>query len=220
MKKLEPERCPWCGNILRLSSQYSDKVNKSFVICNWCKKEVKPNKIFLEYFFGVITLVVASYFVCKIWSSWSILLVLVLVALFAIFTNRITYVRSMKYENWGDEEIKEMFLGKADICWYSGREGGIGLPRLRIRNNMIFPVCFVNAEGVPVSQTVCVRLQKRFLYFWRNASVKLITEDLWKADAEGRKPWEKARMFWIFNRGEKIGEGRIRNENATKKNRA
>lgn len=74
---------------------------------------------------------------------------------------------------------------------------------------MIFLVCFVDEKGIPVSQTVCVRLHKRFSIFWKNSRVQLISEDLWKADTAGRDPWEKAAKFVIFNRGQKIGEGNI-----------
>lgn len=104
---------------------------------------------------------------------------------------------------------KERSIGRANIRWYSVKEGGVGLAKLRIIDNMIFPVCFLDATGKPVSQTVCVRLHKRGSLFWRKAKVKIISEDLWKADSEGKTPWEKAEKFVIFNNKEIVGEGRI-----------
>lgn len=76
-------------------------------------------------------------------------------------------------------------------------------------NNMILPVCFVDEKGNPVSQTVCIRLKKRFWFLWRNVGVSLVTDNLWKPDRNGIYPWEKAEKIIIYTGGNIIGEGKI-----------
>lgn len=94
----------------------------------------------------------------------------------------------------------EPLLGKATVKWYTLRKGGIGLPRLRLVNNMIFPVCFVDKEGKPVSQTMLVRIRKKFGFFWTGAKVHLaVTDKFWTKDKKGKNPWERAEKMVIFN---------------------
>lgn len=100
---------------------------------------------------------------------------------------------------------------KAKINWYKLKQGGIGLPRIRLSDNTIFPVCFVSDKGIPVSQTLCIRIRKSCGLFWKRAKITLISDDLWKANKEGKSPWELADKFVIYNYGEVIGEGKISN---------
>ncbi len=105
---------------------------------------------------------------------------------------------------------RERTLGRALVRWYPYKRGGLGFAHLRLLNNMIFPVCFLDEKGTPVSQTLCVRFKKGLGFFWNRTRITLISDHLWKSDKEGKYPWEKAEKFVIFNHGEMVGEGEIR----------
>ena len=215
MKKIESDWCPWCGKqqiyggikykkIKWRNIYYTECCNKATVDDWWFEGEL----IVVFILCTLIRVFLMPEHGLRMGDTYIIFLPLTLYFFLtkdSRVPKRIIVKAGKRYK-----AEPELFLGRASVRWYRVKEGGIGFPYLRLINNMIFPVCFVNTEGTPVSQTVCVRLQKRFLYFWRNAGVRLITEDLWKADADGKVPWEKAEKFLIFNCGEVIGEGRIK----------
>ena len=220
MKKLDSERCPWCGEQMGSGLKdkkidgrtvyFTDCCNKPFVDGRWFEGELII-VLFLCALIRIFLMPVNGLRMRDVYTVFFPLTLYVLITIENGISKRVIIRDGKRYK-----AEPEPFLGRARIRWYSARKGGIGFPRLRIINNMIFPVCFVDAKGVPVSQTVCVRLQKRFLYFWRNAGVRLITEDLWNADSNGKMPWEKAEKFVIFNRGEVIGEGKVKKDERIK----
>lgn len=100
-------------------------------------------------------------------------------------------------------------LGTAGIRWYSIRRGGIGLPRLRLVNNMIFPVCLIAVDGTPVSRLLYVRIQKRYGLFWKKARVRMVAVPVQDPNEERNMMWYRADKFFIYNNGTIIGEGKI-----------
>ena len=207
-KELMGYRCPWCGDDnIDVTERKIWPYMKFKVKCENCHHEsrfnlVRPATIILGmyglarflygwfygkpeelrhyYFFGVLPLVLYLLFIAT-----------------HIPLNRIG-------------KTKEKKLGKSMVRWYPVEKGGIKLAKIRIIDNMIFPVCFLDGKGTPVSQTLCVRLHKRWCLFWKKAQVKLINDNLWKVDRDGKTPWEKAEKFVIFNKGKIIGEGILR----------
>ena len=115
-----------------------------------------------------------------------------------LFVGKTPYYRHPDFGKYLTPE--EPKLCTVTIHWYSLRDGGIGFPRFRIYNHMIFPICFVDRKGQPVTQTGCVRLCKRWSIFFKGAKLRLITDmiDPHKI-REGMK-------FYIFNQGIRMGE--------------
>ncbi len=199
--------CPWCGcETLEFVDERTYRWKKQ---CKKCKKKskfdlVRPATVIL----ALVGLISVLY--CWFWGNPGELRHYYFFGVLPL----VLYV-SCNASHYPMRRIqtrprqKERSIGRANIRWYSAKEGGVGLAKLRIIDNMIFPVCFLDETGKPVSQTVCVRLHKRGSLFWRKAKVKIISEDLWKADSEGKTPWEKAEKFVIFNDKEIVGEGRI-----------
>ena len=216
LKKIEHKRCPWCGYVFNEANVIpQNKYEKYAALCENCRKwscsSFWKGELFVIYV-SCLLLFFILMFEKELWTIKYAIPSAVMPFLLYLILNatKIPLFRYIQSDTIFGKYTSSAYLGRASVRWYRVKEGGIGFPYLRLINNMIFPVCFVNAEGVPVSQTVCVRLQKRFLYFWRNAGVRLITEELWKADVDGKVPWEKAEKFLIFNCGEVIGEGRIK----------
>ena len=70
-------------------------------------------------------------------------------------------------------------------------------------------VC-VDKEGKPVSQTMLVRIRKKFGFFWTGAKVHLaVTDKFWTKDKNGKDPWERAEKMVIFNNREIVGEAKL-----------
>ena len=99
---------------------------------------------------------------------------------------------------------EEPKLCTVTIHWYSLRDGGIGFPRFRIYNHMIFPICFVDRNDQPVTHTGCVRLCKRWFIFFKGARLRLITD---RIDPHKIREGMK---FYIFNQGIRMGEGIVK----------
>ena len=212
IKNLEPERCPWCGETLHGTGGVFRKLcfyERDGACKNWSRrKTVTIGILFWVLCLGVLTglaeLFLPDFVASRIGLAVDVLL------LYYLFTRPL--VRKLPDDKWWKEPPAEPMIGKVDIRWYTMKEGGIGLPRIRITNDRIFVVCLVDKEGVPVSQTICVRLRRLFLGYWKATKVFLISDDLWKEDASGVSPWEKAEKMLIYNKREVIGEGVIRRE--------
>ena len=212
VKSLEPDRCPWCGGILpRWPKSLIDLEHIKHSLCGkWCRRYwMSFADVFVFGFIGVFVLLICwELNILFTIGKWFLLL---WAFIFAYHYNvKRPWIRALPGEKWWKEPPAEPVIGKVDIRWYTMKEGGIGFPRIRITNDRIFVVCLVDKEGVPVSQTICVRLRRLFLGYWKATKVFLISDDLWKEDASGVSPWEKAEKMLIYNKREVIGEGVIR----------
>lgn len=205
-KEIDAARCPWCGEIYFESGETC--ANRTMKLCGNCNRRIIQsfaynNREYIIIFMIAFFLFLANVFIPVLYDH--------VVGIYLIPPAIYFLMNKRKFPLWRAGGLKEEeILGYADIHWYSVKNGGIGLPRLRLIDNMIFPVCFVDERGNPVSQTVCVRLHKSFSVFWKNVRVQLISEDLWKSDDAGRDPWEKAVKFVVFNKSKKIGEGKLK----------
>ena len=201
LKEIEDEHCPWCG------ATYCEEVKKEGICCE-CGARVKSHlgtrngelaRAFLltSLLYLIFRVIPTLYDSIIVWTM----------AIPIVYYFLVCY---RKIPLWREGITEEKFLGFSNIHWYSMRKGGIGFPRIRFRDNRIFLVCFVDIEGTPVSQTLCVRIHKSLAMFWKDTQVTLISDNLWKKDKDGKTPWEKAEKFVIFNNGEIVGEGIIR----------
>lgn len=215
LKKLEPARCPWCGEIFRPAEDQNLYKGTKAILSRCCAKPVVDAKFFsgeVRCFTAVIILLFIVEFIIshgRLYYAPGIAMIILI-----LYSKTIGFHECYKrYHNGAKGKnvfLAEKFLGWADIDWYSMNQGGIGLPSFRIGDNRIVVVCFVDSEGKPVSQTLCVRIQKKLLFLWKRAKIFLISDSLWKLDENGREPWEQAEKFVIFNNGLAVGRGRIK----------
>ncbi len=212
LKPIEPERCPYCGKFM-YGVEYDSMVYKEE---EFCQEASEHESRFLRNTWGNflrVLPIVISFLWFEEHGFESLLFgvdILGLSILYLFFLAKYVapepYVRYNYSKPWWKEPPKEPYLGSADVKWYSRKKGGIGLPRLRLVNNMIFAACLVDTEGIPVSHTFCVRLKKRWGNFWKASKVLLI------AGKVSEEEWEKADRLVIFNFRDKIGEGKVRKE--------
>ena len=217
-KEIDRRRCPWCGDSFYASEE--ECANRKMKACDSCGKRVRSGVFYKnrEWIYIILSCFMLDFFMD------TMNLILLYLAYPFVFIPRIYYVKRLisllpllyflihrnKFPVWRAYEVsQEETIGYADVQWYSMQKGGVGLPRLRFIDNMIFPACFLDGKGTPVSQTVCVRIHKKMCLFWKNSKVKMTSEELWKTDKNGKTPWEKAEKFVIFNNGEIVGEGKL-----------
>ena len=147
LKKIEETKCPWCGKILKEHDECDEKVK----FC--CSIGVGLFVVVGGIFFAIPLLKPHR---VRFLEGSDILIPLMFVVL-------LTHNYYPVFKKGERKCASEPLLGKATVKWNTLRKGGIGLPRLRLVNNMIFPVCFVDKEGKPVSQTMFVRIRKKQL---------------------------------------------------------
>lgn len=202
MKKLDGPRCPWCGTLYFNVPENPHKPNWDVFECfnhylEFCASCGKRGRY---HFLTRGTLLVGILMlILLLLSIPEAVVFLICVAL------SLPFVHTTAYYRYPDPN-KHLTPDERKLCtarfrWYSVKEGGIGLPRLRIYNHMIFPVCFVDGRGRAVTHTGCVRLCKKWFFLYRGAKLRLITEAI---DAKKVRAGMK---FYIFNGGERIGEG-------------
>lgn len=200
IRKLDYTRCPWCGARYDEEPEHPHEFVKGNFLgaygefCWNCGKWARYH-IFsmglLVLFVLVPTLL--SLPIPRAVAFWSAVIVSI------PFFHRTLYYREPDYGKYLTPDERK--LCTARFRWYSVKEGGIGLLRLRIYNHIIFPICFVDRHDRPITHTGCVRLCKKYFFLFQGAKLRLIT------DAIDAKKVGEGMRFYIFNQGERIGEG-------------
>lgn len=204
IRKLDYSRCPWCGIPYDVFPEHPHRpglngntFNKYREFCRSCGKWSEEKYHWME---KVIVVIGVALCICISTSKIEEILILLGLCIFCVplFGKRVHYKMPEIGKYLGPEE---RLIGTVRFQWYTLKNGGVGFPRFRIYNHMIFPVCFVDEQDKPVTHTGCVRLCKKYFVLFQGAKLRLVTEviDAGKV-REGMK-------FYIFNKGERIGEG-------------
>ena len=193
-------RCPWCGEVYQKMKKEHIPRSSNMYYCEKCGHLGKwkiPSR-FVIALIGILLFVTIIFdasnrylIIASFWGlSW----------LFII--GGVLYPPVYRYTRFEEEKPpREISLCEAKIHWYSSKEGGIWLSRIRLISGVLFPICFVDENDIPTSQVGVVRLVKRYGLFWKGAEVFLIT-DFIKPEAI-----EEGQKFYIFNEKKRIGEG-------------
>lgn len=188
--------CPWCGSeetkFLGFGSGWFE------CQCSDCQHNFRPYK-------GWIVIIDLSiYFSLRMFFTSddpTILTFILGIIGFSLFVYRYVYLTRMPYKRIIERGYKsEEFLGIAEMDWLSHREGGLRFPNLIIWNHYILGVCFVDAEGKPVSQTGYIRVNKRL--FRRTRKIYQITDNI-KYDEKTMSE------FVVFYKRKRVGKGRM-----------
>ena len=197
-KRIEGAKCPWCLEkcCSTAGKQYSEK-----------------RKLYLSLDVGILLAIGTLICIYMVLQSFARGGSRYRIAEFSEVALDLIIIATHNYYPWfKDGERKcasEPELGTAGIHWYSIRRGGIGLPRLRLVNNMIFPVSLIAADGTPVSPLLYVRIQKRYGLFWKKTRVRMAAVAVQDPNEERNVMWYRADKFFIYNNGAVIGEGKI-----------
>ena len=159
-------RCPWCGEKIPFFKSFVSVFHayKEPNSCQFCKKPYKSVNRVIEFIFAIFSLycfaqVLGSVVVFlsyhrlekKLFIFLPLLLVLLVVAILCLRKPFMRYVEK-------DEETAEKKIATVFLIWESNKEG-LRFPNLSVLNGEIFPACFLNSEGKPISTPICVVLE-------------------------------------------------------------
>jgi len=183
-------RCPWCGNKLPdfLNKNTCTKCNNKIKIFSHSKAYIGLLIVFISVL--LILLKLKLFLPCFITFEIGTLL---LVAIYKL---------SIPYRiNDGTHILKQ----KSQIHLYNNKQSDILIPKLVMRKNRIFTICFVDDVGTPISKMICVFLEDINIDN-RDIDLTLAYLPYGKLDKEYPSDTE----FHIFLKEMKIGEGKIK----------
>jgi len=195
---IENKRCPWCGNVLKHDSN-SFKIDRYAIKCLICHNWSRPRmNIFL--FVLVLLLLIIS----LLWDYLNFPIICFLIVSLAI----LLYIYKLPYKRisngkWDKRIEEDVFIGGAQIKWYSKQEGGLILAKYRILNHYIMPICFYDDEKNPVTHTLCVRLESISRVKRGEYNVFAL------ADSVNIDAINDNKNFYVFNKKKIIAEGKL-----------
>lgn len=179
-------RCPWCGNKL------PDFLNEN--TCPKCKHTVKifsHTKTYIGLIIG-FSIIFFVLFILELFLPCCIFFEMGIILLVAI------YKLSIPYRIDDGTKISKQ---KAMIHIYPNKQSDILFPRLIIRKNKIFTLCFVRDDNTPISQIICVFLEDIKIHH-RDLDLTLSYLPFGKLDNK----YCSDSKFYIFLRENKIGK--------------
>jgi hypothetical protein len=97
------------------------------------------------------------------------------------------------------------YIREAQITWLKYKEGGLVLAKYRIPNNFIIPICFYNQHNLPLTNVICVRLEK-----YRTRGKKLYKIYVLRKEYL-EKINNEQKNFNLYNKRVLVGNGIINN---------
>ena len=155
-------RCPWCGEKISFLDNLIRFFSRSEGKCPFCGNRIQINiKHYKKRFFflGIVSCLISSLcltlsriyhrksqrFMGRIFSYSGFLLILC----FVLLDFRIPLTRQGEFHKK---------CTSVKLNWYRQKQG-ILFPRFNVLNGEIFPACFLNPEGNPISTPICVVLE-------------------------------------------------------------
>ena len=207
-------RCPWCGEkipfhvpIKRLLWQLVDPD-----VCSKCKKPYTSNSSWSSIVVLAAGLI-GAYIIAAIIKETNISVTLywllgiaglILLAIVFVELCRIPYARDVKKK----EILYTIPKSSADInlSWEKHDKEGLLLPRFQVLNGEIFPACFMDADGTPISTAFCVVLND---FFWSDNHHCSCKVHFVLDDAPEEKLFRKRNQFYLYYNCRKIAKGAI-----------
>ena len=207
-------RCPWCGERIPFHLQIGPLLWKPVgpEVCPKCKKPYTSNSsrnrvIVLTAAVAGIYLInyIIKRFINNEISYWLLGIAgLMLLALVSAELCRIPYARDIKKK----ERLSILPKRSADVnlSWENHKNEGLWLPRLQVLDGEIFPACFMDAEGAPISTALCVALTD---FFWSDNYHCTCKIHFVLDDAPEEILFRKGNQFYLYHYYRKIAKGTI-----------
>ena len=93
---------------------------------------------------------------------------------------------------------------RATLRWSKGSDGGLFFPRWQAPNGEIFPACFMDADGTPISTALCIVLDNIKWSGLRRCSceIQFVLDDI-----DTKNYFKKGNRFYLYYDYRKIAEG-------------
>ncbi len=206
--KMLIHRCPWCGERLRLLPQMKCPVCKNKITI-YSKKD-KSRKKNLDKKIGILFLLILcfTYFPFRFPFAvidlpwWADLVRLLILDGLILWIISLPYER--KYMGRDETYCIEKQKMSASIVWETKDREGLSCPKLLVKNGEIFPACFMNADGQPISTALCVVLEN---IHWESSHRCMCTIQIVLDDVSSKNLFQKGNTFNLYHNYRLIAKG-------------
>lgn len=189
-KNTNTDRCPWCGEI-------NNNIFR-FARCRECNKKYYYSYYTTSFLLIELPILFLTAIIFVLLLEHLILSILTFVIGFAFLYLSPTHPL-LKRSNNKQELIKQTSF-KANISFYKELNYRVKINSIFLKDR-IYPICFVNDDDEPISQTVCVCVE--------NYNRKAKTAELSFLPLGNKLDRDICDLkFYIFDIGKKIGEGK------------
>lgn len=207
-------RCPWCGKYLPLKfpiRQILWTSNKPD-LCPNCKNPYtgyRNVKGAVGLFFGIVIVYIISgalnhFKDGSLPNTVLVVIGFILLCLLVLGSYQFPSGRFIDRKSPAFPMPKKKTF--AVVAWASHKQKGLLIPRFQIKNGEIFPACFINEEGSPISDALCVTLENlHWLGIHRcTCHISLVLDDV---------PTESlflpGNQFYLYHNKKQIAKGTI-----------
>ena len=204
-------RCPWCGEKLPF---YSRLIRKGYQYnllrrCPKCKKQVTEKVEHGKYLIitmSLLLLQLSIFFIMKnLQFPWLFSCVIWILGIILLIFNLIRWYQQ-PFERYGAKPGTVKCKSSATIFlkWEKYKKRGLLFPILQAPNGEIFPACFMDEKGAPISRALCVVLDN---IKWSGSRSCKCTIQLVLDDIEPETYFQKGNRLNLYCDYRKIAEG-------------
>lgn len=213
-------RCPWCGECLTFLSTSRNQYKNEPLKCPKCKNicvvyskksqgngrnRTKISKIILILMVFLWIPFRSPFSVIKWWQNP--LLCIVMYLSLGIMLLWIWYLPYGRGTSKNDEKRRmqsENYKTDVSILWEMRKNEGLLCPKLQVPNGEIFPACFMNADGQPISTALCVVLEN---IHWESSHRCTCTIQLVLDNISAQDLFQQGNTFNLYHNYRLIAKG-------------
>ena len=186
-------RCPWCGEYIGNEKGISMLTSKCPFCCNKYKSYRKSIRYLIPFSICLIALVVLFNLGLPVYSYYFI----GLMGINEIILRLCPYIKDSDHYVIQKRQY-------AKISLYSKEVTHIKFPKLRLVENQIFTICFINENNTPISHMICVSTES---IHWEKQNRRLACIFAFLPLGQLDKEYSTGTRFYLFYNNKKIGEG-------------
>ena len=209
-------RCPWCGVRVKSRFKYDwlQELYEPFEICPNCnhpytgysfvkgKNKTERALLIISVIFALL-FVLFRFFISKHYSLM-FLIAYVTVFLFSLyFTLRSPNARYYAKGEKAPEKAKQ----NVSLEWRRRKAGGLTCPKIQIAEGEIFPACFTDENGQPISTALCVVLEN---IEWADSRNCICDISFVSDDTANENLLCPGNRFYLYHRHSIIAEGAVK----------
>ncbi len=215
-------RCPWCGERLPFSSTSHNQYKNGSLRCPKCnnicvayskksqgngRNRTKISKIILILMLFLWIPFRAPFSIVKWWQNpFLCITVYLFFGITLLWIWYIPYDRDTAQKNQKEQIRPETYKAHVFISWESHKNEGFLCPKLQVPNGEIFPACFMDVNGQPISTALCVVLEN---IHWENPRRCTCTIQIVLDTVSSKNLFQKGNMFNLYHNYRLIAKGTL-----------
>ena len=207
-------RCPWCGEYIPFHFPVCYNNFWRYIDPMTCPKCKKPhisygdNTCLFISLAALAIVFIAAYFIKMFqsiilhWLLGIIAFIMLVVIVYELFQEPYFRITDKK----DTPAILSKCTVKVILSWEKRKKEGLWLPRFQVLDGEIFPACFMDKDGTPISTALCVILEK---IRWTNSHRCTCNISFVLDDIPEKTFFQKENRFYLYHNYRKIAEGTI-----------